>query len=546
MSRIIFKFFAIALVINFFLTLQSCKAAQTKAELFITYLKNKDFCSKQFLREFNGTIFSTLSKELYVLNCPVKDTNIKVKNPYVKLIYAKKLKKEGKTAEAKKLFKEIFSSTNRLDPEVIIANAGNTQFLFTPQIIRKKVWIAIKNREFEEAEVYLSFIKSDPFYNYFKGIIALKKGKYAQAKKYLENCPIQSKFFFLIFTSKEPAEKFSYFKQLLKADAPKYFKKAASIYLLDKFLTTDIGFFRKTLDEVQSLFPKLYRTYKIKFEVTNYNYTKALKLLSKPQTQKEKVWEQVIKSKLGNKPDYSFLTGKPSFYSLILLPNQKNNISKGNINIKDPNLKFLLSHNYCSIIPLLDLKSKDIPKALYKCRYYSEALKAAAKLQEKNPLLLYPKPPIFGNDLISLAIARQESLFNHLALSRSGAIGLMQIMPLTGKFIAKKLGYKNFRKEKLFSPELNYKFGSFYIHQLIKEFKSFPLAAAAYNAGPGNLKKSLKKYGKIKTPEDLIIFVDFYLPFKETRNYVKKVSKNLYFYSELYGTGKEWKNFLKP
>ena len=168
-------------------------------------------------------------------------------------------------------------------------------------------------------------------------------------------------------------------------------------------------------------------------------------------------------------------------------------------------------------------------------------------LKIKKPLkVLYPNPPVFKNDLISLAIARQESLFNHLALSRSGAIGLMQIMPLTGKHIANLLSYENFSKEKLLDPEVNYKFGSFYIHRLFKEFKPFPLAAAAYNCGPANLKKALREYGKIKTKEDLILFTDFFLPFEETRNYVKKVTKNLYFYSKLYGKGTEWKSFLKP
>ncbi|SMP10331.1 soluble lytic murein transglycosylase [Desulfurobacterium pacificum] len=524
----------------------SSQAETLKAKRFIGYLQKGNFCSTEFLKEFNGTIFSTLSKELYVLNCPVENENLEVKNPYVKFIYAKKLKKQGKTEEAKKLFKEIFSSTNRLDPEIITANAGDTKYLFTPEVLRKKVWIAIKDREFAEAEVYLSFLKTDPFYNYFKGIIQLKRGNYRKAKEYLESSNIPLRYFFLIYVSKEPAEKFFYFRKLLTENVPAYYKKAASVYLLDRFLVGEGGFYRKMLDSIKTLFPKVYRTYRIKYEVINYNYEKAINLIATPQNEKEKVWRETLKAKLGFKSDYSFLIGKKDFYAL-LLSKPKKVVKEGNVEISNPDIKYLLSNNYCPVISLLDLKSKDIPLALYKCGYYSAALKAAVKLKVKKPLqILYPKPKIFGDDFISLAIARQESLFNHLALSRSGAIGLMQIMPLTGRYLAKKLGDTDFFKEKLFIPEVNYRFGSFYIHSLLKKFKSFPLAAAAYNCGPGNLKKALKNYGKIKTKEDLIIFVDFYLPFKETRDYVKKVSRNLYFYSNLYGTGQEWKSFLKP
>ncbi|RUM44382.1 MAG: hypothetical protein DSY35_02175, partial [Desulfurobacterium sp.] len=95
----------------------------------------------------------------------------------------------------------------------------------------------------------------------------------------------------------------------------------------------------------------------------------------------------------------------------------------------------------------------------------------------------------------------------------------------------------------LFDPEVNYEFGSYYIKELLKEFKLFPVAAAAYNAGPTRIRKALKKFGEIKTPYDLVIFVDFYIPFQETRNYVKRVTVNYYFYSKLYGKGDEWRIF---
>ncbi len=543
MRRLTLGIFAILL---FSLASSSIGAENLKADKFIRYLREKNYCSVQFLEEFNGTIFSTLSKEVYILNCPVGKENLKVENPFVKFVYAQKLKKQGKVEKAKKLFEEIFSSTNRLDPEIVTANAGDIRYLFKPKILRKKVWIAIKKRAFDEAEVYLSFMKDDPFYSYLEGVIQLKKRNYKRAKELFEESTVPERYFFLIFVSKEAAEKFFYFEKLMALNVPEFYKRAAAVYLLDRFLVGgEGGFLRKVLESVKLVFPEIYRTYRIKYEVVNFNYERALKLISNPRNEQERVWKEILKKKLGLKGDYSFLEGKRDFYTIVL--SKPGKVTKGKVYISDPDLQYLLSNNYCSVVSLLDLKSKDVPLALYKCGYYSSALKAALKLRLKGPLqVLYPKPKVFKGDLISLAIARQESLFDHLALSRSGAIGLMQIMPFTGKYLAEKLGDKDFFKEKLFIPEVNYRYGSFYIHQLLKEFKSFPLAAAAYNGGPGNLKKALKRYGKIKSREDLIIFVDFYLPFKETRDYVKRVTENLYFYSNLYGTGQEWRSFLMP
>ena len=115
----------------------------------------------------------------------------------------------------------------------------------------------------------------------------------------------------------------------------------------------------------------------------------------------------------------------------------------------------------------------------------------------KNTIQIYSRIYDVEPELIH-AIVRQESCFNEGAHSRVGAIGLMQLMPRTA------LGL---RINDPWNPEHNIQGGIKYISQMMKRFEGEPkLAIAAYNAGPGNV----RKYKGIP-------------PFKETRNYVKKV-----------------------
>lgn len=91
------------------------------------------------------------------------------------------------------------------------------------------------------------------------------------------------------------------------------------------------------------------------------------------------------------------------------------------------------------------------------------------------------------------AVIKQESAGNPKAVSPVGALGLMQIMPDTAKEIAKELGIE---KYDLKDPETNVKFGTYYLTKKLKEFKGdLNLALAAYNAGSGNVRKWIRKYG---------------------------------------------------
>jgi soluble lytic murein transglycosylase len=126
------------------------------------------------------------------------------------------------------------------------------------------------------------------------------------------------------------------------------------------------------------------------------------------------------------------------------------------------------------------------------------------------------------------AVMRQESIFNPQVVSPAGAIGLMQIMPATGKDIARKLkcAYSN---DSLYVPSVNIRFGTWYLRTLLDEFnENEALAAASYNGGSDNAKAWLLH----NQGEDPDLFVEN-IGFTETRNYVKKVLANYWTYRRL-------------
>ena len=150
-------------------------------------------------------------------------------------------------------------------------------------------------------------------------------------------------------------------------------------------------------------------------------------------------------------------------------------------------------------------------------------------------MALYPVPPwepAGGFDIdraLIYAFMRQESDFNSRAKSRSGARGLMQLLPRTGSFVAKDRSLRGRNKQKLFSPELNIDLGQKYLSHLMDnkrvEGELFKLAAA-YNGGPGNLKKWLRRTNH---QDDSLLFIES-LPSLETRLFIERVLANLWIY----------------
>ncbi|WP_245638360.1 lytic transglycosylase domain-containing protein [Croceicoccus bisphenolivorans] len=137
------------------------------------------------------------------------------------------------------------------------------------------------------------------------------------------------------------------------------------------------------------------------------------------------------------------------------------------------------------------------------------------------------------------AISRQESQFATDAQSHAGARGLMQLMPGTAQEQAGKM-YLSYNRDSLIAdPQYNMRLGAGYFSRMMDVFGgSYPLAVAAYNAGPGNVGKWLRANGDPRKGE--IGWVEWIeqIPFTETRRYVARVLENAAYYDALYpGSG---------
>ncbi|MDI6732280.1 MAG: transglycosylase SLT domain-containing protein, partial [Candidatus Margulisbacteria bacterium] len=139
---------------------------------------------------------------------------------------------------------------------------------------------------------------------------------------------------------------------------------------------------------------------------------------------------------------------------------------------------------------------------------------------------------------LTLAVIREESRFKPSARSRSNARGLMQIIPSTGRAIAKDLKMKKFRTAKLHDPTTNIDMGTYYLSNLIGRFDgNVYLALAGYNGGPNRIKKYIKTwYNGDQEQLDIDEFIES-IPVRETRLYVQKVMESYFNYKRIYGRG---------
>ena len=128
------------------------------------------------------------------------------------------------------------------------------------------------------------------------------------------------------------------------------------------------------------------------------------------------------------------------------------------------------------------------------------------------------------------AISRQESQFDRAAISHAGARGLMQLMPGTAREQSGKIGMAYNQASLTTDPQLSMMLGSSYFQRIFNQFGSYPLAIAAYNAGPGNVNKWLAANGDPRQGSaDMVGWIEA-IPISETRGYVQRVLENAVVY----------------
>jgi peptidoglycan lytic transglycosylase len=136
------------------------------------------------------------------------------------------------------------------------------------------------------------------------------------------------------------------------------------------------------------------------------------------------------------------------------------------------------------------------------------------------------------------AIARQESTFNQRTVSTAKAMGLMQVTPEAGRYVAKKFNVSFDAKRLMSDPIYNVQLGAAELGDLFEDYRgSYILSFAGYNAGRGRVRDWVARFGDPRDPNvDPIDWVER-IPFSETRNYVQRVLENLQVYRVRFGGG---------
>jgi soluble lytic murein transglycosylase len=172
------------------------------------------------------------------------------------------------------------------------------------------------------------------------------------------------------------------------------------------------------------------------------------------------------------------------------------------------------------IVPNFDArKFSDVPLIVWKTLYplpYEAALRREAAKNNFDPML-------------AAGLIRQESTFQSDAVSRKDAVGLMQVLPQTGRLMSKHLKLR-YAKTKLFEPDFNIEVGMVYVANLLRDMGAPEYALAAFNAGEDRIAlwRSERKYDEIPELVESI-------PFTETRDYVQIVLRNAEVYRMIYG-----------
>ena len=330
-----------------------------------------------------------------------------------------------------------------------------------------------------------------------------------------------------------------------------------------------------------------------KFDQSVLYFEKILKLDNLPEAMLAKTAYWLARSNLINREPEKAL-------KWLKITTSYSDTFYGNLARKNLNLPVKISRDFVPKIKKTELnKFKKSPKgirslALLQIRQYELAEKELIELYSYNPRKFYlpllslsmymqlprlsmklakdsgpnekkfyqalfpiPRWNLKNNDNIDraviYAVIRQESEFNASAKSKAGARGLMQILPQTATSVARQEKIQYLGRWQLLEPEKNIELGQRYIAKLLnkKAIKNnLVFMSAAYNAGLGNLAKWRKRITFLNDP---LLFIEL-IPMRETREYVKKIFNNIWFYREILGQNKlsldllasgEWPKYVR-
>jgi soluble lytic murein transglycosylase len=405
---------------------------------------------------------------------------------------------------------------------------------------------------------------------FYIGIIYLRKNDNKKYLKYMNKVINNYNNHYFNFAS---------FKEILS-----YYENKNNTKKLDKILNRMINFFnyRKQYNYVkQSYWRYIFFNYKYK------NYSKALTLLKKLKKQNHTTYPEKIKinfwiAKLYLKTDktkinyylnlnintkeyqnYYFwksvelfekINNKktkikvPSVLSEKILINEIKKLSE-----QKPLFKYLaVLRDYENLYLVTDIKYTKLNMYLsFLNNEFNQAILYSYKLnnseKKDNLFLFYPDAyknyietysKIFNLDnYLPYSIMREKSRFVKSCISSAGAIGLMQIMPSTGRTISRWLNEKGFITDNLFIPEINIKFGVYYLKRLYDKWSdqykdlttALVFSIASYNAGEFRVKQWIKTFYELNN--DLDYFIEL-IPYNETRNYVRRVYRSIKIYSK--------------
>jgi soluble lytic murein transglycosylase len=397
--------------------------------------------------------------------------------------------------------------------------------------IQKAIDKLISCRMYQRALGILPLLKPSDKVSYYYLYLNVKTNNIQQAKNYLNKMDKKSKWYaaglyILGYYSKNWEERKYYFDKLVETENKKYIQELADLlmkkafhYQKNDYFLYFVNYLPENEDKVWYLF-----LYKYFYEDKTASYKFLLK-------NKEK-----IKNK--NKLNYwLFLSSKKKMY----LNKVKNSaavdfykvISTKNIKFKPKVIK--LQKN--KLIDTLK-KNGDLYKWAYlEAEFIYKKTKNVKVLKEVMPEVVVSELPYkerfikpFENlKPLTYAVMKQESLFYYKAISVSNAVGLMQFIPSTAYWAAKKRNDKDFDIVDMFNPYVSIDYGRWYLNYLLKEFKgNIFYTISAYNGGVTNVKNTIKRF----KPQNIAEFIETH-PFDETRNYLKKVYTNYIIYKKL-------------